>query len=123
MSKTNGTRFIDKLVAASPTARRKFTLLGQDVYFKPMTRKELAEAMPKDKMQRAPDYDGLFLLVHAAEAEDGSKLFQRADIETLRNNVSLELLQQLEAALLGGMAPSQAQVQAEADADPHSASA
>lgn len=121
MSETNGKRFIDKLVAASPTERRKVSILGQDIYFTPLTRKQLAEAMPNDKMDRAPDYAGLFLLVQTAEDEAGNKLFKKTDIEALRTKVSLALLQQIESAMLGVQAPSMDTIAEEAAQDPPSA--
>lgn len=120
---TNGTRFIDKLLAASPTARRKFTVLGQDIYVRPLTRKAMADAMPKDDVKRDPDYVGLFLLVHCAEAEDGSKLFAVKDIDALREGVSLELLQQIEAGVMGVLTPTPEQAAKDAQQDPPSASA
>jgi hypothetical protein len=119
--KENG-RFINRLVAASPTERRKVSVLGEDVYFKPLTRKQLADAMPKDGVERADDYAGLFLLVQTAEAEDGTKLFRTQDIEKLREGVSLGLLQQLEAAMMGTLAPTPKQVEEDIKADPPSAS-
>lgn len=123
MSETNGKRFIDRLIAASPTARRKFTVLEQDIYVKPLTRKAMADAMPKDEVKRDPDYVGLFLLVHCAEAEDGTKLFAVKDIDALREAVSLELLQQIEAGIMGVIAPSTEQVAKDVQSDPLSASA
>ena len=123
MSKGNGTRFIDKLIAASPTERRRFNLLGQDIYFRPLTRKALNDAMPKDNIERSPDYTGLFMLVQSAEHKDGSKVFKMTDIEALRTKVSLDLLQKLESEMLGAFAPSHEQVEQEAMADPPSASA
>lgn len=123
MSEANGKRFIDRLIAASPTERRKFSVLGQDIYVKPLTRKAMADAMPKDEVQREPDYVGLFLLVHCAETEDGAKLFRVTDIDALREAVSLNLLQQIEAGIMGVLAPSDAQVARDVTADPPSASA
>lgn len=116
-------RFIDRLIAASPTARRKFTILGQDIYVKPLTRQAMADAMPDDDVQRPKDYASLFLIVHAAEAEDGSKLFRRDDIEKLRTLVSLDLLRQVEQGLLGVLAPDDAAVDTLVASDPPSASA
>src|SRR6266576_6218234 len=110
MGVTNGKRFIERLVAASPTERRKFTVLGQDIYDRPLTRKAMADAMPKDGKEREPDYVGLFLLVHCAEAEDGSKLFEIRDIDALREAVSLNLLQQIEAGIMGIISPSDEQI-------------
>lgn len=123
MSATNGKRFIEKLVAASPTERRMFTVLNQDIYVRPATRKAMAEAMPKDGVDRDPDYVGLFLLVHFAEAQDGSKLFEVRDIDALRECVSLHLLQQIESGIMGAITPSDEQITKEIKADPPSASA
>ncbi len=123
MPETNGTRFIQRLIAASPTERRKFTVLGQDIYVRPLTRKAMADAMPKDGKEREPDYVGLFLLVHCAEAEDGSKLFEIRDIDALREAVSLNLLQQIEAGIMGIISPSDEQIAEDIKADPPSASA
>lgn len=123
MPDANGTRFIDKLVAASPLERRKITILGQDVYFTPLTRKVLADAMPTDDMERPPDYVGLFVLVHCAEAEDGSKLFRITDIEALRTRVSVELLQQIESAMMATVLPTQEATGKLIATDPPSASA
>lgn len=123
MGLTNGKRFIERLVAASPTERRKFTVLGQDIYVRPLTRKGMADAMPKDGVEREPDYVGLFLLVHCAEAEDGSKLFEVRDIDALREAVSLKLLQEIESGIMGIVSPSDEQIAAEVTADPPFASA
>ncbi len=123
MGLTNGKRFIEKLVAASPTERRKFTVLGQDIYVRPLTRKAMADAMPKDNVEREPDYVGLFLLVHCAEAQDGSRLFEIKDIDALRECVSLNLLQQIESGIMGVISPSDSDIAAEVKADPPSASA
>ncbi len=123
MSQKNGTRFIDKLIAASPTERRKFTVLGQDIYVRPLTRAAINEAMPKDGVERAPDYVGLFLIVHAAESADGEKLFRTQDIEALRTKVSSSLLQEIESGVLGVLAPNKQQVAEAVAADPPSASA
>jgi len=79
--------------------------------------------MPKDGVERPADYAGLFLIVYAAEAEDGSRLFQVKDIDALREGVSLELLQQIEAGILGALTPSDDQIAKEVQADPPSASA
>lgn len=123
MSAGNGGRFIERLIAASPTARRKFTVLEQDIYVKPLTRKALADAMPKDDVKRDPDYVGLFLIVQCAEAEDGSKLFSVRDIDGLREAVSLELLQKIEAGIMGVITPNAEQIDKDVKADPLSASA
>ncbi len=123
MGVTNGKRFIERLVAASPTERRKFTVLDQDIYVRPLTRKAMADAMPKDGVEREPDYVGLFLLVHCAEAEDGSKLFEMRDIDALREAVSLKLLQEIESGIMGVISPSDDKIAAEIKADPPSASA
>lgn len=119
----NGKRFIEKLIAASPLERRKITVLGQDIYFQPLTRKGLADAMPKDDVQREPDYVGLFVLVHCAEAEDGSKLFEMKDIDGLRERVSVQLVQQIEQAMMATLLPPMADVEKLVAADPPSASA
>jgi len=119
----NGKRFIEKLIEASPTARRKFSVLGQDIYVRPLTRKALTEAMPKDGVERDPDYVGLFLLVQCAEAEDESKLFEIRDIDALRERVSLKLLQEIEAGILGVITPDDKKIEEEVKADPPSASA
>lgn len=123
MSETNGTRFIDKLIAASPTERRKFSVLGQDIYFTPLTRKAMRDAIPDDGVQRAPDYAGLFVMVHCAENEDGSKVFRKDDIELLRTRVSVELLQQIESAMMATILPSTKEADNLVTTDPPSASA
>jgi len=122
MSESNGKRFIEKLIAASPLDRRKFTVLGQDIYVRPLTRKAMADAMPKDDVEREPDYVGLFLLVHCAEAEDGSRLFEIKDIDALRERVSLDLLQQIESGIMGVIQPDAKQIEEDFKADPPSAS-
>lgn len=108
MSEGNGgaPRFIDLLIAGSSMERHKFTILGQEMYFRPLTRKQMIDSWPKDGMQREPDYEGLFMLVATAEAEDGSKLFRMEDIEALRTKVNLDLLQRIESAMLGAVRPS-----------------
>jgi len=106
MSASNGKRFIERLMAALPSERRKVTVLGQDVYFRSLTRKALADAMPKDDVEREPDFVGLFMLVEFAEAEDGSKLFTIRDIDALREKVPVDLVRQLEAAMMATMVPS-----------------
>lgn len=123
MGSGNGTRFIDKLVAASPTERRKFTVLGQDIYVRPATRKDMSDAMPKDGVERPDDYAGLFMLVHMAEDVDGAKLFRVSDIDSLRERVGVHLLQEIERGMLGALAPTNRQVEEQAKADPPSASA
>lgn len=122
MSAGNGKRFIDKLIAASPLERRKVRVLDQDVYFRPLTRKALADAMPRDNVERDPDFAGLFLLVHCAEAEDGTKLFKVTDIDALREGVSLELLQQIEGAMMAAVVPSAKEADKLVAADPPSGS-
>lgn len=107
MSDGNGKRFIDKLIAASPLERRKVaTVLGQDIYIKPPTRKAFADAMPKDDVKRDPDYVNLFILVAFSEDAEGKKLFKVTDIDALREGVSLDLLQQIEGAVMGMVMPS-----------------
>jgi hypothetical protein len=123
MSESNGKRFIDRLIAASPMDRRKTTLLGQDVYFKPVTRKALADAMPKDGVKREPDYVGLFALVAFAEAEDGSKLFAVKDIDALRECVAVDLVRQLEGFMMATILPDAQEADKTVAADPLSASA
>jgi hypothetical protein len=122
MPETNGKRFIERLMAASPTERRKFSVLDQDIYVRPLTRKAMADALPRDGIEREPDYIGLFLLVHCAEAEDGSRLFDIRDIDALRECVSLELLQQIEGGIMGVISPSDKQVQEDIKSDPPFAS-
>lgn len=104
-------------------ARRKVVVAGQEVWFKPLTRQQIWDAHPKDKVERSPDYANLFLLVATAEAEDGSKLFKREDIEKLRTMVSIEYLQQLETAMLSAMAPTIEEAGAELAANPPSTTA
>lgn len=123
MGESNGKRFIDRLIAASPMDRRKTTLLGQDVYFKPVTRKDLADALPKDDVKREPDYVGLFAIVAFAEAEDGSKLFAMKDIDALRECVSAPLVQQLEAFMMATILPDHAEADKIVSSDPLFASA
>lgn len=124
MSETNGKRFIDRLIAASPLERRKIaTVLGQDIYVKPPTRKALNDAMPKDDVKREPDYVGLFLIVAFAEDRDGNKLFQVTDIDALREAVSLELLVSIEGAMMAAVRPSPKEADKLVTADPSSASA
>jgi hypothetical protein len=103
--------------------RRKITVLGQDVYFKPLTRKALADAMPKDKVERDPDYVGLFVMVACAEAEDGSKLFAMTDIDALRERVSVQLIQEIEQAMMAAVLPSPKEADLALASDPPSASA
>lgn len=119
----NGKRFIDRLIDASPIERQRFSVLGQDIYVTPMTRKAMADAMPKDDTKRDPDYVGLFLLVHCAEAQDGSKLFTVRDIDALRERVSLNLLQELESGVMGIIKPTTAEAGKTVQSDPPSASA
>lgn len=123
MGLSNGKRFIEKLVAASPLDRQKITVLGEDIYFTPLTRKALADAMPKDGVDREPDYVGLFVLVHCAEALDGSKLFEIRDIDALRERVSVQLLQQIEGAMMATLLPKMEEAEKALAADPRSASA
>jgi hypothetical protein len=125
MSETNGKRFIDRLIAASPTARQKIRVLDQDVYFRPVTRKALADAIPKDDggVERPPDYIPLFVLVATAEDEQGNKLFALSDVDSLRERVSVQLIHQIEAAMMATILPSDDQVMAVVNGDPSSASA
>lgn len=123
MSTANGNRFIEKLIAASPLERRKITVLGQDIFFQPLTRKALADAMPKDGVERSPDFVGLFVMVACAEAEDGSKLFEMRDIDALRERVSVQLVQQIEQAMMATILPQFPEAVKAVDTDPPSASA
>lgn len=119
----NGGRFIDKLVAASPTERRKITVLGEDVYFRPLTRKALADAMPKDDVKRDADYVGLFVMVACAEDVDGNKLFKLTDVDQLRERVSVQLLQEIESAMMAAVLPTSKEADERITSDPPSASA
>jgi hypothetical protein len=120
----NGKRFIDRLIAASPMERRKVaTVLGQDIWVKPVTRKVLADAMPKDGVERPADYVGLFVVVALAEAEDGSKLFTMRDIDALREGVYAELVRQIEGPIMGVLIPTPEETDKVIAADPPSASA
>jgi hypothetical protein len=120
----NGKRFIDKLIAASPLERRKIaTVLGQDIYVKPPTRKALNDAMPKDDENRDPDYVGLFLIVAFAEDEAGNKLFTVRDIDALREAVALELLVEIEGKMMAAIQPSAKEADKAIAANPPSASA
>jgi len=123
MSASNGKRFIEKLIAASPLERRRITVLDQEVYFAPVTRKALIDAMPKDDVKREPDYVGLFALVAFAEAEDGTKLFEIRDIDALRERVSAHLVRQIEAAMMGTLLPDLEEAEKLIAKDPSSASA
>jgi len=119
----NGKRFIERLIAASPLDRRKVTVLGQDIYFRPLTRKALADAMPKDNEKRDADYVGLFVMVACAEAEDGSKLFETRDVDALRERVSIDLVRQIEKAMMSVVIPTDEEADRAVLSDPPSAPA
>lgn len=116
-------RFIDLLIAASPMERRKHTIIGQEVYFRPLTRKQIADAMPKDSMKRDPDYDVLFMLVASAEFEDGSKVFRMEDIEKLRAAIPAARLQELTTPMLSVQYPTDKEAEQELTENPPSITA
>lgn len=125
MSESNGKRLIDKLVALTPTERRKYVVpeTGDEIYFRPLTKAALDAAMPNDGVDRPMSTQGLLLLVETAEQEDGSKYFQRADIEKLRTRVPLDVLTRLESFMWGAQVPSIKEAEGEILKDPISGSA
>lgn len=125
MSETNGTRLIDRIAIITPEERRKLTVpeWGVDIYFRPITKSALDAAMPTDGVERPLSTQGLFLLVHTAEYEDGSKVFQRADIERLRTKVPLDVLTRVEAFMWGTQVPEIKEAEKIIESDPTSASA
>lgn len=123
MSK-NGKRAIDKIIALTPTERRKLHVqeLDDDIYFRPMTKAEMDAAIPNDDVQRPQSTTGLFLLVHMAEYEDGSKVFKMTDIEKLRTRARLDIVNRLESFMWGTQVPEIKEAEKEIEADPTSAS-
>ena len=125
MSESNGKRLIDKLVALTPTERRKYVVpeLGETLYFRPLTKAALDAAVPNDGVDRPMSTQGLLLLVETAEYEDGSKAFQRDDIQKLRTKVPLDVLTRLESFMWGTQVPTIKEAEEAIQADPTSASA
>lgn len=123
MSK-NGKRAIDKIVALTPTERRKVYVpeINETIFFRPMTKAEMDAAIPDDDVQRPQSTTGLFLLVHMAEYEDGSKVFKQTDIEKLRSHSRLDIVNRLEAFMWGTQVPDIKEAEKEIEADPTSAS-
>lgn len=124
MSDTNGKRLIDRIVAKSATGRRSIQVPEWDVeiFFEPLTRAQMEEAMPKDNVERPSTTQSLFLLVHMAKDADGNKLFMQRDIEKLRTKADLGVLTRVEAFMWGTVLPTEKQVEQEVKEDPQSAS-
>ena len=120
----NGKRAIDKIVALTPTERRTLFVpeLDATVYFRPVTKAEMDDAIPDDDVKRPQSTTGLFLLVHLAEYEDGSKVFKRTDIEKLRTRARLDIVNRLESFMWGTQLPEIKEAEKEIEADPTSAS-
>jgi Holliday junction resolvase RusA-like endonuclease len=125
MSENNGKRAIDKLIALTPTERRKLHVpeLNADIFFRPMTKAEMDAAIPNDDVKRPQSTTGLFLLVHMAEYEDGSKVFKRTDIDNLRMRARLDIVNRLESFMWDTQVPEIKEAEKEIEADPTSASA
>jgi hypothetical protein len=123
MSK-NGKRAIDKIVALTPTERRKVYVpeIDETIYFPVATKAEMDAAIPDDDVKRPQSTTGLFLLVQLAEYEDGSKVFKRTDIEKLRTRSRLDIVNRLEAFMWGTQVPEIKEAEKEIEADPTSAS-
>jgi hypothetical protein len=122
MSEGNGgtPRLIDLLLASSSLARIKRTVLGQELYIRPLTRQQIADAVPKDKVQRPPDTDALFLLVASAEYEDGTKAFRMDEIEKLRTGLPGWKVQELVDAVMAVQYPSEKEAEQELKENPPS---
>jgi hypothetical protein len=125
MSKTNGTRLIDRIISKSVTGPRSLYIPEWDVelFFEPLTRAKMEEAMPKDNMDRPFTTQSLFLLVHMAKDKEGQPVFRRNDIEALRTKADLAVLTRVETFMWGTVLPNEKQVDEEMAADPSSASA
>lgn len=124
MSHANGKRAIDKIIALTPTERRKMYVkeLDETIYFRPVTKAEMDAAIPDDEVERPQSTTGLFLLVHLAEYEDGSKVFKMTDIEKLRTRARLDIVNRLESFMWGTQVPMLKEAEKLIDADPTSAS-
>lgn len=120
----NGKRAIDKIVALTPTERRKVYVpeIDETIYFRPMTKAEMDAAIPDDDVQRPQSTVGLFLLVRMAEYEDGSKVFTKLDIEKLRTRSRLDIVNRLESFMWGTQVPEIKEAENAIEADPTSAS-
>jgi hypothetical protein len=126
----NGKRAIDRIVALTPTERRKFFFpeLKDEhcdgwIYFPTATKATLDAALPQDDVERPASTTGLFLLVQLAEYEDGSKVFRRTDIDQLRSKARLDLVNRLESAMWDTQLPEIKEAEKQIEADPTSASA
>lgn len=124
MSETNGTRLIDKIVAATPLDRRPLHIPEWDttLYFKPLTKAAMDAALPQDDVKRPPSTMGLFLLVESAEDEQGNKVFAKRDIEKLRTKVDLSVLNRIEGFMFGMVLPTITDAEGAITADPTSGS-
>ena len=118
-------RLIDRILATSPTDRRKIHVpeWDVDIYFAPLTRAELEAATPKDGIERPSTTQSLFLLVRMAKDAEGAPLFRNDDIESLRTRADLGVLTRVEAFMWGTVLPGEKEVAKVAATDPPSASA
>jgi hypothetical protein len=122
--KENG-RLIDRIIAKAVTGTRKIAVpeWEAELYFEPLTRAQMEDAMPKDSVDRPATTQSLFLLVHMAKDAEGNRVFRPTDIEKLRQKADLSVLTKVEAFMWGTVLPSEKEVAAEIAADPPSASA
>lgn len=120
----NGKRLIDKIIALAPTERRKLYVPEWDVtlYFPALTKAQLEEAVPKDDVPRSALLEGLYLLVHTAQDEQGNRVFAQKDIDGLREKADLSTVTRVEAFMWGTIVPPLKEAEKEIQADPPSAS-
>jgi hypothetical protein len=121
----NGKRLIDKIIAKAATGKRSIVVPewdGVELFFEPLTRAKMEEAMPKDKVDRPFTTQSLFLLVFMAKDASGHRVFKQGDIEALRTQADLGVLSRVEAFMWGTVLPNEKQVEEMVEADPPSAS-
>lgn len=102
-----GERLIDRIVAKSPTDRRMIHVpeWEVDIYFKPLTRAQIDQAIPKD-IERPVGTERLLVLAHMAEDADGKRLFRQTDVEKLRQHAEVTVLSRVEAFLWRTVTPT-----------------
>lgn len=123
MSEANGGRLIDRIVAKSPSERRRLHVpeWEVDIYFPPLTKVQLEAATAK-ATNHSTATQSLMLLAHTAQDEAGQRLFRMEDIEILRQKADLNVLTRVEQFMWGTVIPSVEEAEADLKANPLSSS-
>jgi len=123
-------RLIEQIIKDAPTERRKIhvpewqgeALPDGDVYFRPLSKAALEDAMPKGNGTNPGMLAGLYLLVHTAEDVSGNRIFEVRDVDGLREKADLAVITRVESFMWGTQVPSIQEATAEIAKDPSSAS-